>query len=63
MRPVQLGDVSGFEGKWVALKDHRVVAAGTTPDSVVETLRREAIEGATILRVGAENEPESVGLG
>ena len=64
LEPVRLTAlVRGFEGNWVALKDREVVAAAKTPDQVVEMLRSKGIDGATILRVPGENEPELVGLG
>jgi len=64
VRPVLLRDaVAGFEGKWVALKDHKVVEARDTPDAVYGALRERDIRGATIMRVPAIDEPELVGLG
>ena len=64
MQPVLLRDaVAGFEGKWVALKDRRVVEARDTSDAVYMALREREIRGATIMRVPAIGEPELVGLG
>lgn len=64
MQPVLLRDaVAGFEGKWVALKDRRVVEARDTADAVYLALRERGIRGATIMRVPAIGEPELVGLG
>lgn len=53
----------GFEGKWVALRDGRVVAAQDTFDRLYTDLHQRRILGATILRAPAEGEPEMVGLG
>jgi Family of unknown function (DUF5678) len=64
MQPVLLRDVvHGFEGKWVALKDRRVIEARDTADAVYMALRDRGIRGATIMRVPAIGEPELVGLG
>ena len=65
--PVPLGTaLHGFEGKWVALKGGSVVAAAETLDRLLLTLResqKPGVQGATVLRVPAENEAELVGLG
>ena len=64
MQPVLLRDaVHGFEGKWVALKDRRVIEARETANAVYMALRDRGIRGATIMRVPAIGEPELVGLG
>lgn len=64
LQPVLLGDaVRGFKGKWVGLKDRKVVEARDTADAVYLTLRERGIRGATIMRVPAIGEPELVGLG
>jgi hypothetical protein len=64
MQPVLLRDaVHGFEGKWVALKDRRVIEARDPPDAVYMALRDRGIRGATIMRVPPIGEPELVGLG
>lgn len=64
VQPVLLHEaVRGFEGKWVALKDRRVVEARDTADAVYLALREQGIRGATIMRVPAIGEPELVGLG
>ena len=64
MQPVLLRDaVHGFEGKWVALKNRRVIEARETADAVYMALRDRGIRGATIMRVPAIGEPELVGLG
>ncbi len=64
VQPVLLREaVRGFEGKWVALKDRRVVEARDTADAVYLALREQGIRGATIMRVPAIGEPELVGLG
>jgi hypothetical protein len=64
LQPVLLGDaVRGFEGKWVGLKNRKVVEARDTADAVYLALRERGIRGATIMRVPAIGEPELVGLG
>jgi Family of unknown function (DUF5678) len=64
VQPVLLREaVRGFEGKWVALKDRRVVEARDTADAVYLALREQGIRGATIMRVPAIGEPELVELG
>ncbi len=64
VQPVLLHEaVRGFEGKWVALKDRRVVEARDTADAVYLALREQGIRGATIMRIPAIGEPELVGLG
>ncbi len=52
-----------FAGKWVAIRDGKVLAAFETFDRVYEYLEGERERGATILRVPAEDEPEMVGFG
>ena len=56
-------NLGGLAGKWVAVKDGRVVEAQDTPDRVYQMLHERRITGATIFRVPAEDEPEMVGLG
>jgi hypothetical protein len=64
MKPVRIADdLEGLAGKWVAVKDGKVVEAGNTPDAVGMKLRSKQIRGATIFRVPAEGEPELVGIG
>ena len=58
-----LAMVQGLEGKWVAILDSKVVAAGETFDSVYSVLGDRGEGDATILRVPGEGEPEPVGLG
>jgi hypothetical protein len=50
-------------GKWVAVKDHRLVEVAETPDMLVQHLRDRHIQGATIMRAPGEHEPLQVGLG
>ncbi len=52
-----------WAGSWVAVKDGEVVDARATPDMLVLALRERDIEGATIFRCPAGDEPELVGLG
>lgn len=64
MEPTPLADtLRGLEGKWVALKNGRVIAANATPDGLYRDLHARQIQGATILRVPGEHDPEMVGLG
>lgn len=64
MEPLRLAEATaGLEGKWAALQDGRVVQAARTPEELQMRLRERGIEGATILRVPAEDEPEVVGFG
>jgi hypothetical protein len=64
MKPIRIADdLEGLAGQWVAVKDGKVVEAGSTPDAVGLKLRSRQIRGATILRVPAEGEPELVGIG
>ena len=64
IEPILLHDVvAGFEGKWVALKDRKVVEARDSADAVYVALRERGIRGATIMRIAAPGEPELVGLG
>lgn len=63
-RVVQLTDaVQQLPGKWVAIKDGKVVEAGATPDQVVAALQRRDITGAYVTRLPAEDDKELVGLG
>lgn len=61
------GSLRGFEGRWVAVKDGKVVAAAETMDRLLLTLQESqlgsSVRNATVLRVPAENEAELVGLG
>jgi hypothetical protein len=53
----------GLEGKWVAILDGAVVEARDTPYELVAKLRERRIEGASIIRAPAADEPEMVGFG
>lgn len=62
--PVKLTHaLDGYEGRWVALKDGKVIAAQETFDHLYQYLHANQIRGATIVRAPAEGEPEMVGLG
>jgi hypothetical protein len=50
-------------GKWVAIKDRRVVDAAETPDALYWHLKTHGIKGATIIRSPGEYEPLQIGLG
>ena len=64
MEPALLAEsLYGLEGKWVAVKDRRVVAASDTPDGLYQDLHARQIRGAMMLRVPGEHDPEMVGLG
>lgn len=52
-----------YAGFWVAVRDGNVVAAWDNPYGLVQRLRELQIEGATIMRCPALDEPELVGLG
>ena len=52
-----------YAGCWVALLDNDVVDARPTPYELVLSLRERRIEGTTILRVPADDELETVGIG
>jgi hypothetical protein len=52
-----------YAGCWVALLGDDVVDARQTPYELVLSLRERRIEGTTILRVPAEDELETVGIG
>ncbi len=61
---VPLGELlRGLDGKWIAIKDHQVVAAAETPYALVSSLREKGIGGAAIIRAPAVEEPEMVGFG
>jgi hypothetical protein len=63
VRPVQLETV-GLEGKWVAVKEGRILTAKETADAVYrDVLEHPSYRNATIIRVPSEGEPELVGLG
>jgi len=64
MTPLSVSNqVRGAEGKWVAMKDGRVIVVAETPDEVYRQLHGKQVTGATLLRVPSEGEPELVGLG
>lgn len=64
MEPVPIAELlRGCAGKWVALKDGKVIDAQETPDRLYMELHERGIRDATILRAPAEGEPELVGLG
>jgi len=55
----------GLEGKWVALKVGKVVAAADSPGALFKRLRSKRIRDASVLRVPTEQEhqTELVGIG
>lgn len=62
--PVKLADqLRGYPGLWVAVRAGVVVAAAETAYRLVMDLHSRGIEGATILRAPATDEPLRVGLG
>lgn len=64
VEPVKLADaLEGYEGRWVALRGGKVIAAQDTFDRLYQYLHANQIRGATIVRAPAEGEPEMVGLG
>ncbi len=66
MEPLRLSEIlRGLEGKWVALKDGKVIAAADTPDALFKRLRSKQIRDTSVLRVPTEQEhkAELVGLG
>ncbi len=50
-------------GKWVALKDGKVVSVRNTPDEVLMELHEKGISGASIMRSAGSEDVELVGLG
>lgn len=52
-----------YAGCWVAIVDGDVVDANQSPYDLVASLQERGITGSTIVRVPAENEPETVGIG
>jgi len=52
-----------YAGCWVAILDGDVVDANRSPYDLVGSLQQKGITGSTIVRVPAENEPETVGIG
>ena len=52
-----------YAGCWVAVLGDDVVDARPTPYELVLSLRDRRIEGTTILRVPAEDDLETVGIG
>ena len=64
MEPVNVAEeLRQRAGKWVALKDGRVVEGRETPAALVMALHERGIEDATVLGAPDPNEPELVGLG
>lgn len=65
MEPVRIVavDLQGLEGKWIAIREGKVIAAKDSSDAIFMWLRSRQIRDASVLRVPAENEPELVGLG
>jgi uncharacterized protein DUF5678 len=66
VEPLRLSEIlRGFEGKWVALKRGKVVAAAGNADALFKQLRAKRIQDASVLRVPTEQEhkAELVGLG
>jgi len=62
--PIRLPEeIRGAEGRWVALKDGKIVAVQDTPSNLYAYLHSRKVTGTTILRVPGEEEPELVGLG
>jgi len=52
-----------YAGCWVAIADGDVVDANQSPYDLVASIQQRGITGTTIVRVPAENEPETVGIG
>lgn len=50
-------------GKWVALRNGEIIAAGDTFDQVVIRLDADGVTDATVIRSPGEGEAELVGLG
>jgi Family of unknown function (DUF5678) len=66
MEPLRLSEMlRGLEGKWVAIKSGKVVAAADSADALFKRLRSRQIRDASVLRVPTEQEhqAELVGLG
>jgi hypothetical protein len=62
--PVRLADaLREVPGKWVAVKNRRIVDVAETPDLLHQDLKDRGIHGATIMRSPGEHEPLQVGLG
>lgn len=55
--------LQGFEGRWVAILGGEVVEARETPYLLIAKLRERGIQGASIIRAPAVDEPEMVGFG
>lgn len=56
-------EVLNYPGKWVAIKEDRVIEVRETPDAVVAALHARDIKDATVMRVPSEHDKELVGLG
>jgi len=66
MEPLRLPELlRGLEGKWVALRNGKVVDAATTSDALFKRLRARQIRDATVMRVPSEHDhgAELVGIG
>lgn len=66
MEPLPLPDLlQGLEGKWVALRDGKVIEVADSSDALFRRLRSKRIRDAAVMRVPSEREhgAELVGLG
>ncbi len=64
MEPLDLSNaLRNCPGKWVALREGKMVEVRDTPYALVQALRERDITDATIIRAPDLSEPELVGLG
>jgi hypothetical protein len=62
--PIRLVDaLREVPGKWVAVRDRRVVDVAETPDRLHHDPKDRGIRGATIMGSPGDHEPLQVGLG
>ncbi len=50
-------DRKKYGGRWVAVRDKRVLVAADRPDEVISWLRTNHADAALIFRLAAEGEP------
>jgi uncharacterized protein (DUF427 family) len=51
-------DIKRYAGRWVAIKDGKVVADSDSPESVVEQLRRDGVEPDIVRQLPPGDEPQ-----
>jgi hypothetical protein len=61
--PVAERELKRYRDSWVAVRDGRVVVAGSSPHEVVAALRERSERAETMFKVSADTSEEPIGFG